>query len=217
MVELTLVRHGQAQTGARDEASYDQLSDLGHQQARWLGEVLRQDHPYDRIISGAMTRQVETAQSLGLPELPHKIDPRLNELDYFGLAESLRQNEGIDIPYDMQSFALHVPQVLDAWRNRRVHDHLESYDDFRNRIRAAVADAAGLGGRSLLVTSTGVIATLTAMALDLDIAMKTRIFLRIRNTSVHRFVWQGGELHLSQYGATPHLDHAARNHALTYG
>ena len=119
MVELTLVRHGQAQTGARDEASYDSLSNLGHQArwlgevlrqehpydlgfrdlplqidprqrtglfwlARWLGEVLRQEHPYDQIISGAMTRQMETAQSLGFRDLPLQIDPRLNELDYFG-------------------------------------------------------------------------------------------------------------------------------------
>ena len=38
MVELTIVRHGQANTGATDEKSYDKLSDLGRQQARWLGE-----------------------------------------------------------------------------------------------------------------------------------------------------------------------------------
>ncbi|HGG64496.1 MAG TPA: histidine phosphatase family protein, partial [Rhodobacteraceae bacterium] len=50
MVELTLIRHGQAQTGARDEASYDSLSDLGHQQAQWLGETLRGGVPFDRII-----------------------------------------------------------------------------------------------------------------------------------------------------------------------
>ena len=37
MLHLTLVRHGQANSDARDESSYDQLSVLGHQQARWLG------------------------------------------------------------------------------------------------------------------------------------------------------------------------------------
>ena len=35
LAELTLVRHGQASFGA---ANYDQLSDLGMQQSRWLGE-----------------------------------------------------------------------------------------------------------------------------------------------------------------------------------
>ena len=41
MSHITLIRHGQANSQARDEASYDRLSDLGHQQAAWLGEWLR--------------------------------------------------------------------------------------------------------------------------------------------------------------------------------
>ena len=39
MGEVVLVRHGQANSGATDEESYDRLSDLGHQQARWLGII----------------------------------------------------------------------------------------------------------------------------------------------------------------------------------
>lgn len=38
MSELYLVRHAQASFGA---ANYDQLSDLGHRQSRWLGEHLK--------------------------------------------------------------------------------------------------------------------------------------------------------------------------------
>ena len=38
MPHITLVRHGQANSDAKDEDGYDKLSDLGHQQARWLGE-----------------------------------------------------------------------------------------------------------------------------------------------------------------------------------
>ena len=217
MVELTLIRHGQAQTGAEDEASYDSLSDLGHQQARWLGNSLREVQPYDRVISGAMTRQIETAQSLGLTGLPHSIDVRLNELDYFGLAESLRGSHGVEIPRDIQSFALHVPQVLDAWRGGDVHGHLETYEAFCDRITGALRDAAGYQGRGLLVTSTGGIATLAAIALGLDMMKKTKIFLRVMNTSVHKFEWVDGEIHLGQFGATPHLDHPDRVHAKTYG
>jgi len=217
VVELTLVRHGQAQTGAEDEASYDSLSDLGHQQARWLGETLKKTQPFDRIVSGTLTRQVETAQSLGLGGIPYSTDARLNELDYFGLSESLRSREGIEIPRDIQSFTLHVPQVLEAWRNKQMHDGLETYEAFCSRVTGAVRDAAGLAGNTLLVTSTGVIATLTALALDLDVSRKSRIFLQIRNTSVHKFRWLNGELHLSQYGAVPHLDHPERAYAKTYG
>lgn len=217
MVELTLIRHGQAQTGAKDESSYDSLSDLGHQQARWLGESLRDVQPFDQVISGAMTRQVETRQSLALEGVPHSTDARLNELDYFGLAESLRVNQGIEIPRSMQAFALHVPQLLDAWREDNVDDGLETYAEFRGRILGALQDAAGQDGRVALVSSTGVIATLAAIALGLDMVKKTKLFLRVMNTSVHKFDLVGDDLHLLQFGAIPHLEHPDRAHARTYG
>ena len=217
MVELTLIRHGQAQTGAKDEASYDSLSDLGHQQARWLGEALREAQPYDRIISGVMVRQIETAESMALTDVPHSTDERLNELDYFGLAESLRASDGVEIPRDIQSFALHVPQLLDVWRNGKMQPDLETYDEFCSRIMGALNNAAGQDGRTLLVTSTGVIATLAAISLGLDMMKKTKLFLRVMNTSVHKFELVGDELHLNQFGATPHLDQPERIHAKTFG
>ena len=217
MVELTLIRHGQAQTGAKDEASYDSLSDLGHQQARWLGESLRDTQPFDQVISGEMTRQIETTQSMALADAPHSTDARLNELDYFGLAESLRASHGIDIPRNMQAFALHVPQVLDAWRDENVDDGLETYDEFCSRIMGALHNAAGQDGRIALVSSTGVIATLAAIALGLDMVKKTKLFLRVMNTSVHKFELVGDDLHLIQFGAIPHLERPDRAHARTFG
>lgn len=217
MVELTLIRHGQAQTGAKDEASYDSLSDLGHQQARWLGDSLRDVQAFDQVISGAMTRQIETTQSMALAGVSHSTDARLNELDYFGLAESLRASHGIDIPRDMQAFALHVPQVLDAWRDEKVDDGLETYEEFCSRIMGALHNAAGQDGRIALVSSTGVIATLAAIALGLDMVKKTKLFLRVMNTSVHKFELVGDDLHLIQFGAIPHLEHPDRAHARTYG
>ncbi|WP_457645187.1 histidine phosphatase family protein [Profundibacter sp.] len=216
MVELTLIRHGQAQTGAQDEASYDSLSDLGHQQAQWLGETLRGGEPFDRIISGKMKRQIQTAEGMALG-VHHSIDARLNELDYFGLANSLRESHGVDIPNDIQSFAQHVPQVLDVWRQGGMNGDLETYDEFCSRIMGALHNAAGQDGRTVLVTSTGVIATLSAIALGLDMVKKTKLFLRVMNTSVHKFELVGDELHLTQFGAIPHLEHPDRAYARTYG
>ncbi len=216
MVELTLIRHGQAQTGAQDEASYDSLSDLGHQQAFWLGETLRNGVPFNRIISGDMKRQIQTAEGLALG-VHHSIDARLNELDYFGLAASLKASHGVDIPNDIQSFAQHVPQVLDVWRQGGMNGDLETYEEFCSRIMGALHNAAGQDGRTLLVTSTGVIATLAAIALGLDMVKKTKLFLRVMNTSVHRFDLVGNELHLTQFGAVPHLERPDRVHARTYG
>ncbi len=215
MTDLTLIRHGQAQTGATDEASYDSLSDLGHQQARWLGEHIRDSHGYERVISGAMNRQIQTAQSVGL-EVPHSIDPRLNEMDYFGLADSLTQTRGIPFPTTEAEFIAHLPLVLAAWRSGDIVDGLESYDDFTARIQAAVTDAAALGPRTLVVTSTGVISTLASLALDLDVPGKSKLFMSVAHTSLHRFALRGDGLHLTQFAATPHLDHTDRQHARTY-
>ncbi len=217
MVELTLIRHGQAQTGAKDEASYDSLSDLGHQQARWLGEVLAEGQAYDQVISGVMTRQIETVQSMALAGVPHSTDARLNELDYFGLAESLRASDGVKIPTNIQAFAQQMPQLLDVWRNGKMHTDLETYDAFCSRIMGALHNAAGQDGRIVLVTSTGVIATLAAIALGLDMVKKTKLFLRVMNTSVHKFELAGDDLHLTQFGAIPHLEQQGRAHARTYG
>jgi broad specificity phosphatase PhoE len=164
-----------------------------------------------------MTRQIETAESMGLAGVPHSIDARLNELDYFGLAESLRLSHEIDIPRSMQAFALHVPQVLDAWRGGNVDDGLETYSEFCSRIMGALHNAAGQDGRIALVSSTGVIATLAAISLGLDMVKKTKLFLRVMNTSVHKFELIGDDLHLTQFGAIPHLENPDRAHARTYG
>lgn len=216
MFDLTLIRHGQAQTGAKDEASYDKLSPLGHQQATWLGEHMATHHSdYDRVISGAMRRQRETAQSLRM-DLPHETDPRLNELDYFGLSHALKARHGVEFPTDQASFEQHIEQVLDFWATEDVGPELESFEAFKTRIRSAISDASAASGRSILVTSTGVIATLVALALDLDRRAHARAFLAVAHTSKHRFQLRADRLEMLQYGALPHLEAEERRHAVTY-
>ncbi len=52
MSEFYLVRHGQASFGAKN---YDKLSELGHQQARWLGEYLTaRDITFSQAFMGDM-------------------------------------------------------------------------------------------------------------------------------------------------------------------
>lgn len=216
MFEVTLIRHGQAQTGAKDEASYDKLSDLGHQQANWLGEHVNDHHAaYDRVISGTMRRQRETAQSMRL-DLPHETDARLNEIDYFGLAHRLHKQRGIGFPTDQAGFETHIEQVLEFWTSEDMGPDLEPYDAFIARIQGALNDASHSGGRCLLVTSTGVIATFVALALNLDRAAHAHAFLGVAHTSKHRFGLKPNRIELRQYGAVPHLERADRSHAVTF-
>lgn len=216
MIEITLIRHGQANTGARSEEDYDRLSGLGRQQALWLGEHLRATGGFDRVISGTLRRQEETAAALNLDGRPHRRDVRLNEFDYFRLAQVLEARDGIPFPTDPQSFAAHVPQVLDLWRGGQAGSDHESYEAFLGRVLGAARDAAGEGPGVVIVTSTGVIATLCALALGLESVVKARMFLHILNTSVHRFAIDAEGLHLTQFGAIPHLDLPARQAARTH-
>ena len=83
MTQVFLIRHGQAQTGAVDEASYDSLSALGHKQAKWLGDHLAASgHPIKRVVAGDLIRQQETARHIASAmDLDVVIDPHLRELD----------------------------------------------------------------------------------------------------------------------------------------
>lgn len=216
MAEIILVRHGQAQSGAKDEKSYDNLSDLGHQQAAWAGEYLAALGPYETVISGTLNRQIDTGAGLALTGVAYEQDSRWNEMDYFGLAAFLKDSHGYPIPQSQEEFQTHVRDVLGAWARAEVGDHLESYDDFRARILAALHEVAARSDRAVVVSSTGVIAALMAVALDLDIARKTEVFLRIAHTSIHKFELVGDDLHLIQFCATPHLDTPDRLFARTH-
>ena len=56
------------------------LSKTGHQQAKWLGEYLKNNgDTFDRIICGSLRRHQETATGLNLP-YDVQIDPRVNEM-----------------------------------------------------------------------------------------------------------------------------------------
>jgi broad specificity phosphatase PhoE len=92
MGEIILVRHGQANSTATDESSYDRLSDLGRRQGAWLGEWLAaQGEGFDLVLSGSLNRHLGTAEAMGhRPE----IDPRLNEMDYFNLSRALSEARG---------------------------------------------------------------------------------------------------------------------------
>lgn len=214
MGEITLVRHGQANSAADNEADYDRLSDLGHEQARWLGAWMR-DHeaPFDQVLSGTLRRQRETLAGMGWPEAER--DVRLNEISYYELTDemdALHPETRRDGPED---FVTHFPATLTAWRDGRIKG-TESWDSFVGRVRDVMAMAAQPGRRVLCVTSGGIIARAVSELLHLDIPQMAQIALPILNTSVHRIhVTDHGPI-LATFNAAPHLDTAARRDARTH-
>ncbi len=210
---ITLVRHGQANSAAQDEAGYDRLSDLGRQQAVWLGDHLRnQGETFDVILSGSLTRHRQTAESMGF--VAADIDPRLNEMDYFNLGRALHDVHGIPMP-GPEDFASHVPQVMEAWHRAEIMGN-ETFSGFEARVTGVLQEAAVPGRRVLCVTSGGVIAMVLRHLLDLSPRGMAMITLPILNTSIHRIhVIDHGPI-LGAFNATPHLDRADRTYARTH-
>lgn len=216
MSDILLIRHGQANSGATDEETYDRLSPLGHQQAAWLGEHLRTTgRSYERVLTGTLRRHVETAASLNMG-LPTEADARLNELDYFSMAREMEVRHSLPIPTSTAAFAAHVPPTMEAWQAGELTEAPESFPAFESRVRAAINDLATAPERTLVVTSGGVIAMAMRILLDLGIVPMTRMLLATKNTSVHAVSRRDGRLLLMQFGAVPHLEQADRAAAHTY-
>lgn len=213
MGEILFVRHGQANSGAKDEDSYDKLSDLGHQQARWLGEYLnRRETPFDKVISGSLRRHRETATGMGFGD--PMIDPRLNEMDYFNLGRALHDVHGVPMPGPDQ-FAAHIPQVMEAWHRAEIQG-VETFASFEERVTGVLQEAAQPGVRVLCVTSGGVIGMIMRHLLRLDPTRLAHVLLPIMNTSLHRVhVIPQGPI-LASFNAVPHLDHPDRASAVTH-
>ena len=170
MGEIILVRHGQANSHATTEEDYDRLSELGHQQARWLGDWFRaHDYVFDHVVSGTMRRHRETVAGLGLVA---DEDARLNEIDYYTLSHALHHVKGEPLPTG-DTFAAHMPKVFQAWRAAEI-EGAEPYHAFETRVAALLDDATQPGRRVLCVTSGGVIGMVGAGLISLLVGLLVR-------------------------------------------
>ncbi|MGH1576822.1 histidine phosphatase family protein [Planktotalea sp.] len=218
MAQITLVRHGQANSGSTDEHSYDKLSPLGHEQAAWLGAHLRDTHQtFDSVYSGTLRRHVETASGMQAEQYaPVKNDPRLNELAYFDLSVAYEAYSKEPLPTTREGFVLHMPRLFTAWQEDRLKDIPESFAAFEDRVNAALEDIAARSDRALVVTSGGLIGMVTRQILDLDLQGYARMCLSIMNTSTHRVTRIGETLALTQFNNIAHLEETGRHHAQTH-
>lgn len=216
MSHITLIRHGQANSMATDEASYDRLSPLGHQQASWLGDHLRATHQHhQRLYTGTLRRHRETATAMATGLDPIE-DARLNELEYFSLANALHNEHGVPVPQGPGDFTSHLPRVFAAWENDTLKGAPETFRSFELRIKGALADIANGDGPALVVTSGGLISMAMRQHLGLDIAATAQVALAIMNTSIHRLHPIGGTWSPVMFNAIPHLEAPDRHHAQTH-
>lgn len=215
---VTLVRHGQANSGARDELGYDRLSDLGWQQARWLGTYFHDaGDTFARVYSGTLRRHLETAEGIATHSASEPVqDARLNELEYFTMAQALETEHGFAIPSDREGFIGHLPLLFLYWQEGRIEGAPESFATFEARVSDAIREIAAGQGRALVVTSGGLIGMAMRIVLKLDIQAMAHLCLAIENSSVHRLQPMPDGLAMTQFNALPHLDTPDRQHARSH-
>ena len=212
MGEIILVRHGQANSPATTEEDYDRLSELGHVQAAWLGDWMR-DHGYDfdHVWSGTLRRHRETVAGM---RFEADEDSRLNEIDYYRLSQAMHEVKGEPFPTP-ESFGDHMPKIFAAWKLAEIEGQ-EPYEAFEDRVSELLAEAAVPGRRVLCVTSGGVIGMVIRHLLDLDILRMSHVMLPIWNTSVHKIHVRDSGPILAAFNAIPHLDRPERMDARTH-
>lgn len=216
-LELWLVRHGQAAFASDD---YDRLTELGHRQARWLGEHLRDmGIGFDRIAAGRLRRQQETALALA-EVLGGEVEtvPGLEEYD----SDRLLRAAGFhaDPGTTRREHFQRLRAVLLDWAEGRVSG-TETWDQFDARIRAAMdeltrGERAKDGGRVIAASSGGAIAMALTQVLGIGPEKTIEFNLQARNTGVTRLVFSKRTVYFNMFNAVPHLERPDRAHAETY-
>ncbi|MFP7672898.1 histidine phosphatase family protein [Marivita sp. S0852] len=218
MSHIVLVRHGQANSGAKDERGYDRLSPLGHKQAGWLGAHFRdRGDVFAHVWTGTLQRHIETADGIAAAS-PAQVtrDPRLNELEYFTMSQLLAEQHGITLPATREGFVRHLPCLFQHWQDGKLEGAPESFANFETRVRDALHEISAASGRSLIVTSGGLIGMAMRLTLRLDMTAFCNVCLSIQNTSLSSWLPLEGHLALTQFNALPHLDTPDRLFAQTH-
>ena len=216
-VELWLVRHGQAAFATDD---YDRLTDLGRQQAVWLGEHLRDlGIGFDRIAAGTLRRQQETARAVaGVLGGEVETVPGLEEYDSDRLLEAHGYTAGQTggHPDQRREHFQRLRAALMDWAAGHI-EGAETWGAFDARVRAAIARLTeGDSGRVLAASSGGAIAMAVCQVLGIGPDKMVEFNLQARNTGITRLVFTKRTVYFNMFNAIPHLERPERAHAETY-
>jgi broad specificity phosphatase PhoE len=210
---LYLVRHGQASFGASD---YDNLSDLGAEQALALGKWFAnaQIKP-TRLIAGGLRRHQQTSRAWaqGFLELGgvlpdprlHDIDPRWNEYDHediFGKGTKAFGLEGMaNKEMSKRDFQKLFEKAIARWIDGKYDaEYAEPWGLFQARCAAALSDVKKMRGETVVVFSSGgAIGATVAHVLGLPASHAMQFNYLIANCSVSRVIYRDDEASLASF------------------
>jgi broad specificity phosphatase PhoE len=223
---LFLVRHGQASFGSAD---YDRLSDLGRQQARWLGEYFAaRQLRFTRVVAGSLKRQRDTAAEILAAmrlELPVAEHAGLNEYHGEALysAHTGGRNPLEHQRSDYDDYWRTFRAATQSWAADTLPGVPESWAQFGVRTRAGIDLACeGLTREecALVVSSGGAISRAVGDIIGSPGAVAVEFNLQFRNSGFVELIVSGQgaarRLRLVTFNAIPHLDTPERRQAVTF-
>ena len=230
MGRLLLVRHAQASFFSQN---YDQLSVIGEEQARHLGEYwARHKTVFDRIATGPSLRHQRTAQIAGevcrkaglsfaepivlaeLGEFPGEailggslpqLLPRDNKIRdlHAALQRALDENE------KRAAFQRLFEAILLLWVHEEITlPRVETWQEFCARVNGGLTSllsGSRKGANVLIFTSGGPIAVAMHRALHLSAQDTVQLSWMSRNCSCSEFLFSGDRFTLSSFNSYPHL------------
>ncbi len=221
MGNIYLVRHGQASLGAAD---YDQLSPLGEQQSRRLGEHWRaQGITFDAVITGALKRHAQTLagiqQGLGTQH-DALVWPGLNEYDSETIIRTVQPGELVK-PTTPEGYKQHFRLLRDGlaqWMAGVVSPQgMPTYLEFVKGVTSALDHVRQqCEGNVLLVSSGGPIATAAAHVLRTSPETSIELNLRLRNSAVSEFNFNPKRLSLVSFNSVAHLETPSHKDWITF-
>jgi broad specificity phosphatase PhoE len=223
MALLFLVRHGQASFGT---ANYDRLSDVGRQQARWLGEYFAgRELKFRRVLTGTLARQQDTAREI-LAAMG--VDPSLSTvhagLDEYSAEPLYAAHTGGADPLahqksDYRGYWRTFKAAMYAWSAGALEGVPETWEAFGARTADALeAACAGLSREDavLVVSSGGAICRALSAILACPGETAIELNLQFRNAAFCELITGGDTMRLLGFNAVPHLDTPERRASITF-
>jgi broad specificity phosphatase PhoE len=210
-LHLHVLRHAQASANSPD---YDELSLIGHSQAKRFGEwLVAHEVRFDAIYLGSLKRHAQTLAGIGAAYAAAKralpiscVLPELNEYDFRGVLNAYRSANPHDPDAAAGRWLVVLKTAMLAWARAQISaPELETWVDFQIRVAKAAKQIGRDAGEVLVVTSGGVISLLAQRALGFEDESVAALNLAIKNTALNEFRVTRNGWQLQSFNAMPHL------------
>ncbi|MEO0368409.1 MAG: histidine phosphatase family protein [Pseudomonadota bacterium] len=231
MATLYLIRHGQASFG---QQNYDQLSDVGLEQASIVGRALAQRlEGFDHVVSGTMHRHHQTADNC-LMQLNKQADARTehggwNEYDHDdilrGLGENFQTPDAINAYLATQEnpkqvFEKAFNDSVNRWMSGEYDNYNETWTEFKTRIQAALTESverARSGVKETAVfTSGGVISVVAQSLLGVPSEKMMQMNWTLMNCGITKVVVTKDRVFIASLNEHVHFESTDMKRFITY-